>query len=252
MTKACRDEVRSFLIGSLLGDSSANGDSYQWHWGNIDRNYVEWKAGYVRTHLNMRCAVWVQNDASCRGGKMYCFTAANRKGRLKVYRNWFHDSSGKKRITKKIRFLDHPIGLAVLILDQGSCRGGLCVNSKTGDNYYRKPSVRIHLNAHGEDELELFQEAIRGNFGLTTSLQSKSNGYWDVYFSTKETQVLWEIVSPWVPRIAFATKKFHPLISQTTNAHLVRRERGVTIPSGSGSCSGKASLLHRRNGGRAG
>lgn len=244
MTQACRDEVRSFLIGCLLGDTYANGDSYQWHWGNVDKGYVEWKAAYVRKNLRMKCKVWEQNDPTCRDGKMYCFAAASRKGRLKVYRNWFYLPNGKKTITSKIRFFDHPIGLAVLILDQGSCRGGLDINHKNGQYYYRKPSVRLHLNAHNEDELLLFQETLVRNFGLKTSTHRKSGGYSDLYFGTRETQKLWGLISEWVPQIGFAKKKFHPIISQTTNAHHVKRPRGVRIESGSGSCSGKASFLH--------
>lgn len=229
MGDSTRDEIRSFLIGSLLGDSSANIGNCQWHWGNIDRQYVEWKAGYVRKNLGFRSRVREQLDPSCKDGKMYCFTAAGVKGRLRIYREWFHDKYNQKRITGKIRHLDHPIGLVVLILDQGSCRGGLTKDHKTGSDYYRKPTIRLHLNAHGESELILFQAAMLENFDLETSLQRKSNGYLDVYFGTKSTQALWRLISPYVPDLNIAKRKFDPLISQTTNAHLVRRSRGVNI-----------------------
>jgi len=229
MSDTSRDTVRSFLIGSLLGDSSASAIAYQWHWGNIDRGYVEWKAGFVRKHLGLPARVHAVNDPSCRDGVMYCFSAASRKGRLRIYRNWFHDSNNRKCITSKIRHLDHPLGLVVLILDQGSCRGGLTVDHKTGNQYYRKPTIRIHLNAYSEPELILFQAAMLENFSLDTSLQRKSKGYHDVYFNTRHTQELWSMLQPWIPEIGIASRKFHPLISQTTNAHLVQRPRGVDI-----------------------
>jgi hypothetical protein len=229
MSDKSRDMVRSFLIGSLLGDTYASGTSYQWCWGNIDRGYVEWKAGFIRKHLGLPARVNAVQGQSCRDGVIYCFSAANRKGRLRIYRNWFYDPSGRKCITRRIRHLDHPLGLVVLILDQGSCRGGVTMDHKTGNYYYRKPSIRIHLNAYSEPELIMFQAAMLENFGLDTTLQRKSKGYLDVYFNTRQTQSLWQLLQPWMPEIDFARRKFHPLINQTTNAHLVKRHRGVEI-----------------------
>lgn len=229
MKDKARDQLRSFLLGSLLGDAYAAPESCQWTWGNVDRAYVEWKAAFARRHLGLPCRVRELDDASCRDGKMYCFTAAGRHGRLRVYRQWFYPGSGKKRITKHVRHLDHPIGLVILILDQGSCRGGMTTNSRNGNPYYRKPTVRIHLNAHSRAELELFQKALNENFGLETSLQRKSTGYLDVYFNTRQTQLLWSIIKDYVPDLHIARKKFHPIISQTTNAHLIQRPRGVEI-----------------------
>lgn len=251
MSDATRDQVRSFLIGCLLGDSHANAVTCQWHWGNVDRQYVEWKAAFVRRHLGLRCNVWIQKDPSCKDGFMYCFTAASKKGRLRIYREWFHNKHGRKCITGRIRHLDHPLGLVTLILDQGSCRGGVTTDSNTGNPYYRKPTVRIHLNAHSEGELMLFQASLLENFELETTLQRKAGGHLDVYFSTKQTQRLWKILQPHLPELAIVKRKFHPLISQTTNAHLIQRDRGVRVDGGE-SRSSKASLLHCGDGRRAG
>jgi len=160
---------------------------------------------------------------------MYKFTAAQTSGRLRIYRDWFYDKTGVKRITSKIRFLDHPLGLVALILDQGSCRGGLTKDSKTGNQYYRKPTIRISLNNHSRQELELFQEALKVNFNLESSLQKKGKGYLDVYFSTSASQQLWALIKDLVPNIPTARKKFHPFILQTTNSKLVKRSRGVDL-----------------------
>lgn len=229
MKDKSRDQLRSFLIGSLLGDCYASPEACQWTWGNVDRSYIEWKAAFARRHLGLPCNVCAVADSSCKDGVMYCFRAAGRKGRLRVYRKWFYPPSGRKTITRHVRHLDHPIGLVVLILDQGSCRGGLTRNHINGNTYYRKPTVRIHLNAHDAEELALFQEALRANFGLETSLQKKSKGYLDVYFNTRQTQDLWALIRPWLPDLPIVSRKFHPLIRQTTNAHLVQRPRGVEL-----------------------
>ncbi len=225
-----RDALRSFLIGTLLGDCHAS-SVYQWQWSNTSLDWVEWKAAYIRKRMGFSCNVHRTEDNSCKSGYMYGFTAASNKGRLRVYRNWFYDKTNVKRITKKIQHLDHPLGLTALILDQGSCRGGLDKNHKTGNFYYRKPTVRIHLNKHSLDELVLFQDALKQNFDLRTSIQIKNKvtGYPDLYFGTKATQDLWVLIKPTVPDIPFANKKFHPLISQTTNAKFVKRSRGVNI-----------------------
>ena len=89
--------------------------------------------------------------------------------------------------------------------------------------------MRIHLNAYSAEELALFQESLRANFGLETSLQKKSKGYLDVYFNTRQTQDLWALIRPWLPDLSIVSRKFHPLICQTTNAQLVQRPRGVEI-----------------------
>jgi hypothetical protein len=232
MTKVTRDEVRSFLIGTLLGDCYAS-PTYQWQWSNTEQNYVEWKASFIRRYLGASCSVLESKDSTCANGFMYRFALCSNKGRLRIYRNWFYAKDGKKHITKRIRHFDHPLGLAVLILDQGSCRGGLTKDYKTGNTYYRKPTVRIHLNAYPEEELVLFQQALKTNFDLTTTLQKKrsgkSDGLIDVYFGTTETQKLWTLIKPWVPDLVFARKKFHPLIIQTTNAKYVQRQRGCAL-----------------------
>ena len=221
-----RREVRSFLLGTLFGDCHVS-SVCQWQWSNTTRDWVEWKAAYVRANLKFPCEVSEYVDTTCRNGYMYRFTAAQSSGRLKIYRDWFYDKNGVKRITNKIRFLDHPIGLLALILDQGSCRGGLTKDNKTGNNYYRKPTIRIHLNKHSKQELELFQEALKVNFNLKSSLQKKPGGYLDVYFSTSASQQLWSLIKDLVPNIPTARKKFLPFIFQTTNSKLVQRKRGV-------------------------
>lgn len=232
-----REAVRSFLIGTLLGDCSVSKHhTYQWRWGNVDRQYVEWKSSFVRKALRMPCRVTREEDLSCTDGAMHLFSAASRKGRLRVYAEWFHDSSWTKRITRKIQHLTHPIGLVALLLDQGSCRGGLTRNHHNGNAYYRKPSVRFHLNAHSEPELMLFQGALWKNFGLESTLQRKAKGHLDVYLGTKATQEFWTQVRPYCPDLTIVQRKLHPLISQTTNAHLVQRSRGIEI-GGSESCS---------------
>lgn len=223
-----RNEVRSFLIGTLFGDCHVT-STFQWQWSNTTRDWVEWKAAYVRANLGFPCNVSENVDLSCRNERMYKFTAAQSRGRLKIYRNWFYDKFGTKRITNKIRFLDHPIGLMALIIDQGSCRGGITRDSKTGNLYYRKPTTRIHLNKHSKQELELFQESLKVNFNLESSLQKKPGGYLDVYFGTSASQKLWALIKDLIPNIPTAKKKFHPFISQTTNSYLVQRKRGVDL-----------------------
>jgi hypothetical protein len=223
-----RDEIRSFLIGTLLGDCHVSSTG-QWQWSNTTRDWVEWKAAFIRKNLGFSCTVHKSVDLSCKNGSMFRFAACSQTGRLKIYSNWFYDKNHVKRITKKIRHLNHPLGLLALILDQGSCKGGLTRDSRTGNMYYRKPTIRIHLNKHTKDELQLFQEAVKANFSLNSSLHQKNSKYLDVYFNTKDSQVLWSLISDLVPTIPTALKKFDPFICQTTNAKLIKRNRGVKI-----------------------
>lgn len=214
-----REAVRSFLIGTLLGDCTVKRfHTNQWCWGNTDRQYVEWKASFVRKSLEHPCRVATYADPSCKGGEMHYFTAASVKGRLKVYASWFHDSDGVKRITRKIQHLTHPMGLVALLLDQGSCRGGKTQDSRTGRIYLRSPQVRFHLNAHSEEELMLFQGMLWKNFGVDSRLHREPKGYLDVSLNRDDTQKLWTQIRPYVPHLHIVERKLHPLISQTTNA----------------------------------
>lgn len=224
-----RNQVRSFLIGSILGDCYASPVACQWVWSNTDLDWIEWKAAFVRQALGHPCSISSTDDPSCRSGKMHRFSAAQRNGRLRVYREWFYDVHGIKRITKQVQHLNHPLGLAVLLLDQGSCRGGVAFDYKTQNEYIRKPSIRFHLNAHPERELMLFQSALKTNFGLRSSLQRKARGHIDVYLGTQATQDFWAQVRPWVPNIPIARRKLAPLFFQGANADRVRRKRGVDL-----------------------
>jgi hypothetical protein len=223
-----RNELRSFLIGTLLGDCHVS-PTHQWQWRNTTKDWVEWKAAYIRANLGFSCNVHESKDLSCKSGFIYGFDACSSKGRLKVYSDWFYDKNRIKRITKKIKHFNHPIGLMVLLIDQGSCRGGLTKDHKTGNTYYRKPTARIHLNKHSLEELTLFQKALISNFGLETTLQQKNSKYLDVYFNTRSSQLLWKLIGPYVPNIQTAKRKFDPFIFQTTNANYVQHKSNVDL-----------------------
>jgi hypothetical protein len=226
----CCDQVRSFLIGTLLGDCYVS-KAYQWQWSNTDYDWVAWKADYVKNLLGYSCKISTVKDSTCKNGFMHGFTASSQKGRLKVYADWFYSKDRVKHISDKIRYLDHPIGILALILDQGTCRGGLTLDYTTGNTYYRKPTFRICLNNYPENELEKFQNAILSNFGLNSSLHSKGKDgrMKDVYLDTRSSQKAWSLIKDLVPDIPFAHKKFDPFISQTTNAKYIQRFRGVEI-----------------------
>jgi hypothetical protein len=190
--KTRRVEIRSFLIGSLLGNCSVNIKN-QWQWSEEDQNWAEWKAAFVRRTLKRACIIEEIKDPSSKTGYRYVFTACAKKGRLRVYRQWFCNHVRGKHISKKIQHFNHPTGLVILLMDLG------CVHNN---------QVQIDLSAYSVEEAVLFQETIKENFNLDCSVKNLQ-----LCFEGQQSVDLFTAIQNSIPKVEYVKKKLDGIFS---------------------------------------
>jgi len=125
--------------------------------------------------------------------------------RIRVISTWFY-RNGKKAITDKIRFMNHPVGLSMLLCDAGSIR----IRKKRhtdGTYYYSAPCIRIAMHTFSYDEIERFLIHIKAFFSVEGSIR-KRGAYQEVIFNAGNSKKLWHYVSDWIPQVPSMSDKF--------------------------------------------
>lgn len=215
---------RSFIIGMLLGDASSRKRNKQGGVLSVEfsvahsqnqADLVEWKArefeAIYGTKINVRHCVY--------GDKRLTTFSLTRKKRLRVIHDWFHCGK-RKLISDKIRFMNHPIGLTMLLCDDGSVRRRKKYH-RSGDIYYLAPLITIATHCYSEEEVTLLLGHIKdlcGAKGYINYERRWRNGkkiiYNRVNFNSENSKILWDFVSAWLPRIPSMMKKFQFIIDR--------------------------------------
>lgn len=207
---------RSFLIGCLLGDAHSRPRNRKTGKLQVEfcithslaqQDLVEWKAAIFRSlwNPNLKVCLYPQwNKAS------FSVTSG---GRLRVIHDWFFKER-KKTITDKIRFMDHPIGLAILLCDDGS----VLKRKKThadGSIYYLKPALTIATHCFARQDVErllLHIDKLCGARGYINIERKWRKGiqveYQRVRFNSTETEKLWNYVRDFIPSVPSMQQKF--------------------------------------------
>jgi hypothetical protein len=176
---------------------------------------VEWKAQAIEESFNVKLKVYYRNyEYSQFAG----FKFTQRK-RIRVIHDWFHRGS-KKYISDKIRFMNHSIGLAMLLCDDGSIRRRK-KQHKSGEIYFLAPSITIATHCFSEEEvtrLLLHIENMCGAKGYINPERRFRKGEMKVYqrvnFNSENSKILWDYVSAWIPRVPSMMKKFEFIIER--------------------------------------
>jgi hypothetical protein len=188
----CRVEVRSFFFGIYLG--SCNADSPEkLEWTSTQRDWIEWKAAYLRTNLKYAC---VLTETKNEYGTVLGFKINRRKGRGRIYSKWLRTQKKSKAITPKIRFFSHPMGMTALILDLGHCT---------------EDCISIDMSQYSTHELTLLQDALKENMQLSCEITKDLH----LVFTEENLDKLWDMIKNTIPRIEYAQKKFAPLLSRS-------------------------------------
>ncbi|MBI2877913.1 MAG: hypothetical protein HYY20_13640 [Candidatus Tectomicrobia bacterium] len=206
---------RSLVIGTLLGDaSSRRRDSggrmkaqYAIVHGLAQADLVEWKARELGRLYGTEIKVHRDQERS-----RACFYLTQRQ-RLRVIHDWFHRNS-KKVITDKVRFMDHPIGLSMLLCDDGSIRKRKKAH-RDGTVYYLKASITIATHGFERDSAEKLLrhiECLCGAHGYVNPERrwrgGKLSEYNRINFDIENSRKLWEYVKQWIPRVPSMMSKF--------------------------------------------
>jgi hypothetical protein len=209
---------RSLLIGMLLGDASARRRDrkegqrrvqFTVTHGTVQHDLVVWKANEIQRLLGVTVCVH-EYEYQGKGRATFSFTLGKR---VRVVHDWFHRNH-RKTITDKIRFMDHPIGLAMLLCDDGSIRKRK-KQHKDGSIYYLQPSITLATHCFSGDEVELLLNHLKSLYGVDGYInperrvrQGKLKEYQRVNFNSLNSKKLWDCVSPWIPQIESMLAKF--------------------------------------------
>lgn len=215
---------RSLIIGMLLGGASSRKLNkpggvlsvafFVMH-SQGQKDLVEWKAAELAKLFGKDIVV---HDGSFKNFRFSRFSLTRRK-RLRVIHDWFH-RDGRKLISDKIRFMDHPIGLAMLLCDDGSVRRRKKTH-KDGAVYFLAPSITIATHCFSEEEVKLLLSHIErmcGAKGYINPERRVRRGEKVAYnrsnFNAKNSKILWDHVSAWIPRVPSVMKKFEFIIER--------------------------------------
>ena len=212
---------RSFLIGMILGDAHTRRRAkhkltMEWIISHCEKysDLVEWKRDELVRLFGIRKPMIhiYRNGKKEEGFKkaLFSFTAGKR---LRIVSRWF-SKNNKKFITPKIRFMDHPIGLAMLFCDDGSVRKRKKVH-KDGSTYYLKPSFTIATHSFSLEEVKRLLTHISSVFGVDGIVnperrwrQGERKEYYRINFNVENSIKFWKLILPYIPQITSINTKF--------------------------------------------
>ncbi len=217
---------RSLLIGMLLGDAFSRKKTLksgrlrvEWaiYHASKQADLVEWKRDEINRLFGFSCNIHshIYHNYSKVG---FSFSAGRR---FRVIQKWFY-SERIKVISEKIRFMDHPVGLAILLCDDGSVRKRKKQHND-GSTYYLKPSITIATHSFTQKEVERLLDHIEWLCGAKgyINLERRFKGgkrveYQRINFNVQNSKIVWDYISPWLPTVPSMLEKFAYAIEHFT------------------------------------
>ena len=222
---------RSLIIGTLLG----NACSRQWknESGQLKAqltvrhafehaDLAEWKADEFGRLFDANIAV--RRDRAS-GRVQFSIT---RGKRIRVTDKWFH-RNGKKTVSDKIRFMDHPVGMAMLLCDRGSVRKRR-KRHKDGTEYYAAPALFLEMGSFSENDAERLSDHIRKLCGAEAVVKTGagdipirkkadrsvifSNDRPGLSFNAANSEILWGYAGLWMPQVLSVSARFSFIIEK--------------------------------------
>lgn len=207
---------RSFLIGVLLGKTAST--------------RIVGKNGQLKTELTVRHSSKHSDLARWKAAEFNRMYGVNSKdsthitliqrGRVRVICNWFYQH-GRKTITPKIRFMNHPIGLAVLLSDHGFVRKRKKTH-QDGTMYYLKPSFMLTIDSFSQEEMAMLLKQIEQVTGAVGSVHTEHRWwqgcrveYQQIQFDSANSLVLWNAIKNWLPDVPSIQARFSVVREQS-------------------------------------
>ncbi len=186
---------RNIIIGSLLGDGSLSkyGRSknayYREHGCTKQKGYRQWKAAMLVTH-----GFRFVDSAVCSNVRSKSLPA------LTELFNMFYVNGVKCITSDNIKFLDHPIGLACLYMDDGT----LVIDSTNRNNgKYLFPRIALYSLSFSKAENELLADHIKQVFNIDFKLKKRPDGKKFILELNKQSEIMKfiNLVEPFVLEI---------------------------------------------------
>lgn len=172
---------KEFLVGTLIGDGcllqTTRGYCLRIHHGIKQKNYVKWKYRIMKNFVNTPPKF---------DGKGYYFRTVSNPV-FNEYRKMFYQGK-KKKLPENIGDLLTPLGLATLIMDDGSRDKG---------------NIRISThNFSYTDQLKL-QKALKVKFNINSSIQKAKDKFW-LWIKSESIPRLIKLVRPYfIPNLLY-------------------------------------------------
>jgi len=164
---------------------------------------ARWKAAEISRLFDTQIKVEVyQNKAR--------FSVTKGK-RIRVISKWFY-RNGRKAVTDKIRFMNHPVGISMLLCDAGSIRKRKKRHTD-GTLYYSAPCIIIAMRDFSYDDIERFLIHIKKSCGAEGDTEKKG-AYQNVIFNAENSKKLWHYVSCRIPEVPSVLEKFSFIIER--------------------------------------
>lgn len=207
---------RSLIIGMLLG----NAYSRQWKNGSGQlkarftvssglkySDLTKWKADEMNRLFD--------GNLTLKKGKAsdkVQFSIIRGK-RIRVISRWFY-RHGNKAVSDKIRFMDHPVGMAMLLCDRGIVKK-IEKKHESGIRYYSAPKLFIRMDSFSQDDIQRLLDHIRTLCGAESVLETKTRR---LCFDSKNSRVLWDYANRWIPPVRSMSEKFSFIAERYGNA----------------------------------
>lgn len=190
---------RSLLIGMLLGCASSRLSvatkqrkaTFIVKHPFDQSDLLAWKAGEIERLFSVQIH-YVQCQT--------CFSFTARR-RVRIIHQWFHRGQ-QKAITPKIRFMDHPIGLAMLLCDVGYVRRQYSCP---------KPNITLAVAPFLTSERLLLLthiQALSGAEGYIKTVHYMP----EIWFDFDNSQIIWNLTQQWLPQVGSMQNKFQAVI----------------------------------------
>lgn len=196
---------RSWLIGLLLGKATSkllkDRDSYQYKAKFVvtdckeRSDFIAWKAQEAQNLLRIKVDYSIDRLT-------FSFVSGRR---IRVIHEWFYRGQ-QKVITPKIRFMNHPIGLAMLLCDVGKVLKRKKYH-QDGSVYYLKPSIVLMPHSSNSEGTILLMNHIKDLCGATGHL-IQGKHYPQIRFNVDNSKLLWFYVKDWIPQLASLNMQF--------------------------------------------
>jgi hypothetical protein len=163
---------------------------------------IKWKAEEIKRLFKA--------NVSVRKYRNQAFFSIIQKRRIRVIGKWFY-RDGCKIITDKIRFMDHPVGIAMLLCDNGFIKKRK-KKHKDGTIYYSAPSITIVTEHFSDNDVLVLMEHIRKLCGAKGYIGS--GNVRQVKFNAENSKLLWYYVRLWIPDVPSMAYKFAFIIER--------------------------------------
>lgn len=179
------------------------------------RDYLLWKVALIEATRIVRGRRFTVRDVvyQHQNGRSYPICTANMYGvkYFRILRKWLYPA-GQKSPTRLLKFVDSPLTLAVLFMDDG-CVEKRKRRHRDGTLYYLAPRMSLATFLPEVESLDFLgwlasTYGVQGYATLRRRKDTDAEPYFVLMFNGENAQRVWAIIAPYVTQIPSMRQKF--------------------------------------------